>query len=116
MSTAVTPAGGSRVVNTATLLKLNRVAVMANLNRTLPESVTLGLDPTGFHVLRLVLPFHNGVEARPFPHHRVEALLKMSGEDEPTFTFLDLAVTRWEALVGAVEFLAVVEALGVVTG
>ncbi len=57
------------------------------------DYVSEKLDPHGFNVMELVLPFHNEQN-----HHRVEVLMKFTDDDEAHQAFIDVPAQMWESL------------------
>ncbi len=57
------------------------------------DYVSEKLDPHGFNVMELVLPFHNEQN-----HHRVEVLMKFTDDDEAHQAFIDVPSDMWERL------------------
>lgn len=105
-------ASDTRIASTEALLRLDLRARQDGLNRLLTPYVRERLDPDGFHVLSVALPFHNGVEASPYPHHRVSLLLKLRDSRDPVDGMLDLAATEWPRLPLARDLLALARRLG----
>lgn len=101
----------ARVASTEALLRLDLRARQDGLNRSLPPSLRERLDPNGYHVLSVALAFHNGVDATPYPHHRVTALLKVADTWEPQEALLDVATTELERLPLGREMIAMMRQL-----
>ena len=57
------------------------------------DYVSEKLDPHGFNVMELVLPFHNEQN-----HHRVEVLMKFTDDDEAHQAFIDVPADMWDSL------------------
>jgi len=95
-----------RVVTTPSLIALAVVGQERGMNRQLCEdALEMSADPAGLHLLTVVLPFHNGKQAKQGPHHRCQVFIKEKNTDEPAAAFIDVPVERFEALVKADDFL-----------
>lgn len=80
-----------RVANTSALKQLNRLAIKHELNRSLePDWLERRLDPDGYHLLVLMLPFHNDAD-----HHRCMVMMKVKGQEEPVEGWLDVFDDDW---------------------
>lgn len=84
----------SRVVTKEQLLLLGRIAEDQNYNRQVRiDELEHDLDPDGFNVLVMSLPFHNDT-----PVHRVTVLAKAIGRIPPVMFLLDVSAPVWEEL------------------
>lgn len=86
-----------RVCNTDDLVVVTDNSRKAGLNRHLLPDGIASLDPDGVHVLNLVLWGHNA-DTAPRLHHRVIALLKVSGFTDPVTTTIDVLDSDWVRL------------------
>lgn len=79
----------ARVFSTQGIKALNSIAVSQGFNRSLTNAALRRLDPEGFHVAATVFD-HND------DHLRVEILLKMAHELDPTYAFIDMTYEDFE--------------------
>lgn len=94
---------GSRVASTKQLKVLIQSAQANDFNRY--PSGSLPLDPTGRHILVMVLYGHNMDSARVL-HHRVRVLAKFIGDDSPHEFLLDVADDQLSLIPTLAEFQA----------
>lgn len=82
--------------------RLARNARKHELNRQVSEEVLKNLDPDGFSIYSMIIPFHDRGIVGDIPHHRVRAQYKMKGTVQPIETFVDVLSTDWDKLTEAV--------------
>jgi hypothetical protein len=93
-----------KVLTTPQLKDINEDAKQQDFNRILAdEFVNEKLDPEGFHVAKVVVPFHerhhfDGEPVDDVVHHRLVLLCKTNGTDEPETAFVDVSADEWDAL------------------
>lgn len=85
------------VLTAVDVRRIARHARTADLNRLISENTLKDLDPDGFSIMAMMLPFHNIDHGGP-AHHRVQVFLKMRGTMEPCEGFADVLVTDWDKL------------------
>lgn len=85
-----------RVLIPADVRQVARHGTQHDLNRQIPQEVLRDLDPAGYNVLKLILPYHErGIIDDP-AHHRVLALFKVNGEYDPVEMYVDVLTSDWE--------------------
>lgn len=78
--------------NTRCLRKLIVRAEEQNFNRQIELDVFDEFaNPDGFHILMVVLPFHNDQD-----HHRCYVMMSVKGREEPEIAYLDVQVDDLE--------------------
>lgn len=97
-----------RVCNTESLVSLAIAGGRANLNRQLDVRSVAAADPDGVHVVQVILPYHNGFDAKGGPHHRCEVLIKRPDSTEPASAIFDVPVKYFDRLMKASDYLAAV--------
>lgn len=98
----------ARVLDTDSLVNLAFLGARLRLNRQLDVQALKNADPDGVHVLHVVLPYHNGLDAKGGPHHRCEVLIKENGTNWPASAFIDVPVEYFDRLTKASDYLAAV--------
>lgn len=91
----------AKIINTQQLAATIRETSDYGLNRQLDFGVIKKLDKEGFHVVSVVLPYHNGRDQET-PHHRCSVLIKFKGKDEPVEVIFDIAESTYETFTDAV--------------
>jgi hypothetical protein len=88
-------------METYELLSAIECGIELDLNRQADlDAVKKRIDPDGFHVLRMLLPFHSAYRDLPH-HHRVEVYMKVTGSMEPAVFMLDITDTHWQSAMPA---------------
>jgi hypothetical protein len=102
---------GTKVLSTFQLRVINENAKLNDFNRILAdEFVDSTLDKEGFHVAKVVVPFHerhhfNGDPVDDALHHRLVLLCKVNGSDDPATAFVDITADDWDALPELAAFI-----------
>lgn len=84
------------VLTAADVRLIARHARAAGLNQQVTATAVKRLDPDGFSIMSIVIPFHHG--GYGLAHHRVRAWLKMTGTREPAEVLMDVLKDDWDKL------------------
>lgn len=95
------------VLTAGDVRRVARHAKAAELNQQPTELTLKRLDPNGFSIMSIAIPFHNIDHGGPV-HHRVQAYLRLRGTREPAEILMDVLAADWDKLPearaeGAVE-------------
>lgn len=69
-----------------------------NENRQLSAFTLKRLDPNGFSIMSIRIPFHNVDHDNGPVHHRVQAFLKLRESAEPAEVLMDVLADDWDQL------------------
>ncbi len=101
----------TRVFSTALLLEAVLDCNKSGYNRGIEsEWVMQTADPDGFHVAKMLLFDHSGVDKRLPMHHRVGVLMKQKDSMEPFEFMLDISAPIWNWAPTVEEFDAALKA------
>lgn len=90
-----------RKIITASQLKTAiRTGALYGFNRQISVEAIKNIDPDGFNVVSVFLPFHNGRDQET-PHHRCSVLAKFKGKDEPVELVMDIAESEYNTFTDA---------------
>jgi hypothetical protein len=90
------------VLTASDVRRIARHAQAADLNQQLSAFTLKRLDPNGFSIMSIAMPFHEVDHGGPV-HHRVNAFLKMRDTLEPGEMLIDVLVEDWNKLPEATE-------------
>jgi hypothetical protein len=82
----------TRIMGTAKLKELNRLAVERQYNQAVSDEGLAHLDPGGVHVIAFAMP-HGGGD-----HLRTQVLAKVRNRGEPMRLLLDIGYDEYEQL------------------
>lgn len=90
-----------RKIITASQLKTAiRTGALYGFNRQVSVEAIKNIDPEGFNVVSVLLPYHNGRDQET-PHHRCSVLAKFKGKDEPVELIFDIAESEYNTFTDA---------------
>jgi len=90
------------VLTASDVRRIARNAKAADLNQQLSDLALKRLDPNGFSIMSITIPFHEVDHGGPV-HHRVNAFLKLRDTTEPGEVLIDVLVDDWNKLPEATE-------------
>ena len=90
-----------RKIITASQLKTAiRTGALYGFNRQANPDFLKQIDPEGFNVVSVILPYHNGRDQQT-PHHRCSILVKVKNTDEPVDLIIDIAESEYNTFTDA---------------
>lgn len=81
----------------ADVRRIAKNAEAAGLNQQVTSLAVRKLDPDGFSIMSIEIPFHNDED-----HHRVTAFLRIKDQQEPAVVLMDVLADDWDKLPEAV--------------
>lgn len=90
----------TKIINGKQLKAAIREGADIGFNRQVDVGFIKNIDPEGFHVVSVALPFHNGL-GQETPHHRCIVLVKVKQKDEAVELVFDIAESTYNTYTDA---------------
>jgi hypothetical protein len=90
----------TKIITSSQLKTAIRTGSLYGFNRQINPDFSKQIDSDGFHVVSVILPFHNGRDLET-PHHRCSVLAKVKNTDEPVELVIDIAESEYNTFTDA---------------
>lgn len=90
----------SKIITARQLKTVIKTGALYGFNRQINPDFTKQIDPEGFNVVSVILPYHNGRDQET-PHHRCTILAKVKDTDVPVELVIDIAESEYNTFTDA---------------